>query len=316
MSRPLLRRVEIRAAVLVATGLVGVVLALIFALPGPRPRFEPGVIVDYLIPERPGEPRHHVRTVAESVGPDGYSASLWIPETGTSGYIKVGLADQVAGRCLPPRLHPGDNSGTGCTSFIRLSDVIYRDMAAGRPVEVDYRGGARRVLEPDGSGRMAIRLNNRVIRVRFLKAVGPGGAALTTNDDSRFPFVAAPGMHIWTPDEAAGSLRRDLDRKGRFTTGAILASGSGDLDAASVGLVDVLSEWLKSRPDRTVSVTVRVGDPGAPDAALPVARVKATAIAARLVETGIERTRISLPEPALAQGVDPGDTVTFTISKP
>lgn len=263
--------------------------------------FKPGLVFDYLVQASPGDPQHHVRVVLTEVSEDGYKVAIRMPEVNVDATQTVSRLDRLAGRCIPGRTYSGDATQAGCVNWIRPSDVIYRDLKAGRVTEIDANptSGPPTLTTQMGAGRIRIIRDGRPTYIRAVSGFTADGN-YAFNDDPAFPFSAFGLIEVWSPATLGPKLQSDLTWRGKAATTALIFTPDNKLDPLSETLLGYIADWLKAHPDKHLQLKVITDDLLSRDDAVQLAMGRASALSADLRARGIERKRII----AIAAGHD------------
>ncbi|MEY1557434.1 OmpA family protein [Yoonia sp. R2331] len=146
---------------------------------------------------------------------------------------------------------------------------------------------------------------------RFLSATGPDGAVSLLSSvtaDAGFVQVTLVGPRETTPQVQAdaprlstrtvqaqsANLETALEEAGRFVLpGLAFATGSAQLEAGDVPVLDTLAAYLTDNPDRTVALVGHTDSAGSLDGNIALSRRRAGAVLERLVaDYGVPRRQL------------------------
>lgn len=292
-----LNRIGRRGWLGIAVALV-VVLGIVWFVLNPRSatiRFEEGMVFDYMFDVTETTSGNRARFIVTEIKDGGHTVAFRGPEI--TGVQSVSLAARVAGRCLVETLYNGDNTAEGCFSYVRVSDALYRDLKLGRWAE--YRqegegitGPVRREYRPF---LITAYRDDRPVKVRVMSAVNrTRDDGILVHDDPDSPFAIFSLINIWTPASLSREIERDLSRKRRATTTAILFRSDGSIDDSSDPVLAAVADWMTDNPNTRLKIVVHTQTRGStPDAQLTLSQQRAATIVQTLTARNLEPGRLA-----------------------
>jgi outer membrane protein OmpA-like peptidoglycan-associated protein len=193
---------------------------------------------------------------------------------------------------------------SGYADWIRIPDLVYADLKAGRNTGLEFDGNVRtvsaqKVAEED----LAVRVNEQPVKIHTLKSRTANGWDLWILDNPAFPIIvkadAANVIH-WTvpafsyPGADARNLLTGLKQTGEATSHAILfAFNSAELKNESRSILDALADYLKTNSGVRLAIEGHTDNVGGEPFNLDLSRHRADSVKQYLVQAHIDAARLT-----------------------